>query len=181
LGAYTKVLVNDNRFEQLVFLSIACVLSLINSRTRAELAGEWPVHDTLITTILSGVMLGYGGYMALIVFFTKRGKPWAVARGSELEVSKHVPGGGDRASGSDTEDEETANPLNEMVSRIESERRDAEVAALRQEVATLRQAAAQPALQARPQAVRPFKISLSCRPIVFIGGGPYQVDRAAGK
>ena len=172
---------NDNRFEQLVFLSIACVLSLINSRTRAELAGEWPVHDTLITTILSGVMLGYGGYMAFIVFFTKRGKPWAVARGSELEVSKHVPGGGDRASGSDTEDEETANPLNEMVSRIESERRDAEVAALRQEVATLRQAAAQPALQARPPAVRPFKNSLSCRPIVFIGGGPYQVDRAAGK
>ena len=85
------VLMNDNRFEQLVFLCIACALGILNSRTAAEMQNEWPIQDTVMLSLISTIMLGYGAWGVLVTQSTKKGQRWAEKFLSQVNTHPGVP------------------------------------------------------------------------------------------
>ena len=115
-----------------MFLLIACTLSIINSKTLAELQSEWPIHDTLILTWLAILMLAYGAWNAAINNFKKKGYLWAVACGSSVEAYDDW----DDAQTDPAEEELTNNPIHQILSAETDydSKRDNEAARLRQQL-----------------------------------------------
>ena len=115
-----------------MFLLIACTLSIINSKTLAVLQGEWPIHDTLMLTLLAIAMLAYGAWNAVVNNYKKKGYSWAVACGSSVEAYDDW----DDARTDPAEEELTDNPVHQILSADTDcdSKRDYEVAGLQQQL-----------------------------------------------